>query len=61
MTDDTDLGTWLDAGATQLGITVAPEWRETVLLHLRITSDMAQRIMDFALPDDADAAPVFRA
>jgi hypothetical protein len=30
-------------------------------LHLRIMRDMAQHVMDFQLPDDADPAPVFRA
>jgi allophanate hydrolase len=29
--------------------------------HLRITRDLAQRVLDFPLPDEADPAPVFRA
>ncbi|MEJ0017844.1 MAG: DUF4089 domain-containing protein [Acetobacteraceae bacterium] len=60
MNDDA-LDAWLDANAALLGITVAPEWRETVRLHLRITHDLAERVMEFPLSDEADPAPVFRA
>jgi hypothetical protein len=44
-----------------LGIAVAPEWRDSVRLHLRITRDHAERVMEFTLPDDAEPAPVYRA
>ena len=50
---------WLDANASLLGITVAPEWREAVLSHLQITRELAQRVLDFHLPDETDPAPVF--
>jgi hypothetical protein len=58
---DHDLDAWLDANAALLGIRVAPEWRDSVRLHLRITRDHAQRVMELTLPDDAEPAPVFRA
>jgi Protein of unknown function (DUF4089) len=61
MTDDAELHRWLDGSAALLGITVAPEWRDTVLLHLRITHDIARLVLDFPLPDDAEPAVVFRA
>ncbi len=61
MSDTDDLDSWMDGNAALLGITVAPEWREAVRLHLRITRDLAQRVLEFQLPDDADPAPVFRA
>jgi hypothetical protein len=61
MNDTDELDAWLDANAALLGIDVAPEWRDTVRLHLRITRDMAQRVLDFPLPDESDPAPVFRA
>jgi hypothetical protein len=61
MSDTDELDAWLDANAALLGIAIAPEWRDTVRLHLRIMRDMAQHVMDFQLPDDADPAPVFRA
>jgi hypothetical protein len=59
--DPDDFDAWLDANAALLGITVAPEWRNAVRLHLRITRDMAQSVLDFQLPDEADPAPVFQA
>jgi hypothetical protein len=61
MSEPDELDAWLDASAALLGITFAPEWRDSVRLHLGITRDMAQRVLDFPLPDEADAAPVFRA
>jgi hypothetical protein len=61
MSDTDDLDTWLDANAALLGITVAPEWRDAVRLHLRITRETAQCLMEFPLPDETDPAPVFRA
>jgi hypothetical protein len=61
MSDTDELDAWLDGSATLLGIAVAPEWRDAVRLHLRITRDLAQRVLEFQLPDDADPAPVFRA
>ncbi len=61
MSDTDELASWLDANAALLGIGVAPEWRDAVREHLRITRDLAQRVMEFPLPDDADPAPVFRA
>lgn len=61
MTDQDDLDAWLDANAALLRIPIAPEWRASVRLHLRITRDHAQRVMEFSLPDDAEPAPVFRA
>jgi hypothetical protein len=56
-----ELDDWLDANAALLGITVSPEWRDTVRLHLGLTRDMARHVLDFPLPDEADPAPVFRA
>jgi Protein of unknown function (DUF4089) len=61
MSDTDILDAWLDANAALLGIAVAPEWRDAVRLHLRITRDMAQHVLDFQLPDEADPAPVFHA
>ena len=59
MSDDIDA--WLDANAALLGIPVAPEWRDAVRQHLRITRDIAQLVLEFPLPDEADPAPIFRA
>ena len=61
MSDSNELDAWLDAAAVLLGIAVASEWRDAIRLHLGVTREMAQLVMDFPLPDDADPAPVFRA
>jgi hypothetical protein len=61
MNDDSELDAWLDGNATLLGISVSEEWRETVRQHLRITRELAQLVMDFPSPDEADPAPVFHA
>jgi len=56
-----ELDDWLDANIALLGITVPPEWRQSVRLHLRVTRDMAQRVAEFPLPDETEPAAVFRA
>ena len=61
MSDTDEVDAWLDANAAFLGIEVAPEWRESVRLHLRFTRDRAQLVLDFPLPDEADPSPVCRA
>jgi hypothetical protein len=61
MSNTDDLDAWLDANAALLGITIEPEWRESIKMHLRVTRDFAQRVLEFSLPDEADPAPVFRA
>ena len=61
MNSDDTIDAWLTASAALLKLTVEPEWRDGVRLHLRITWDMAERVMDFPLPDDTDPAPEFRA
>jgi hypothetical protein len=59
MSDDIDA--WMDANAALLGLAIASEWRDAIRLHLRITRDLAQRVMEFQLSDEADPAPIFRA
>ena len=61
MSDPDILDAWLDANAALLGIAVAPEWRDAVRLHVRITCELAHHVLEFQLPDEADPAPVFHA
>jgi 1-carboxybiuret hydrolase subunit AtzG-like len=61
MNDPRDLDAMIDAASALLGIAVAPEWREAIRLHLAISLGHAHAVADFALPDEADPAPVFRA
>ena len=60
MTDD-DLNAFMDASAVALGLTIAPEWREAVKANLAITFRLGDVVESFALPDEAEPAPVFRA
>lgn len=59
MNDRDELDAWLDANAVLLALDVAPEWRDAIRSHLGITRDMARRVMEFPIPDEADPAPVF--
>jgi hypothetical protein len=61
MNPNDELEAWLDASAALLDITIAPEWRDGVLMHLRITREIARPLLDYPLADDAEPAPVFRA
>jgi len=60
MSDD-DLDAFIEAAARLIGIPLRPEWREAIRLHLAISLDHAHRVSEFALPDEADPAHVFRA
>jgi hypothetical protein len=40
---------------------VKPEWRSAVRMHLAISLDHAQAVLEAPLPDHLDPAPVFRA
>lgn len=56
-----DLDTYIDASAIVLGLTIAPEWREAVRANLVVTFRMGNMVEEFALPDEAEPAPVFMA
>jgi hypothetical protein len=51
----------IDAGTALLGIPIADTWRETIRLHLEVSLGHAANVEGFALPDEAEPAPVFRA
>lgn len=58
-TDNTDA--WIAASAAQLGIPLAPEWMPAVRFNIDVTFRLAKLVDEFPLPDEAEAAPVFRA
>jgi hypothetical protein len=60
MTDD-ELDEFARAGAGVLGLTIAEEWLPAVRENLRVSLRMAALVSEFALPDEADPAPVFEA
>lgn len=51
----------IDALAPALGLRIDPAWREAVRANLAVTLRMARQVEDFALPDEAEPAPVFTA
>ncbi len=58
--DDKDRGAMLDAASVSLELTIAPEWREQVLFHMKLVGEAARLLNDFPLDDEIEAAPVFR-
>lgn len=61
MTQPDPLDTLIEAGAELLGIPVDPAWRESIRFNLDVTLRHAATVEGFALPDEAEPAPVFRA
>jgi len=51
----------MTAGAQALGLSIDPAWRNGVKFNLRLVLSHAERVDAFALPDDAEPAPVFHA
>jgi hypothetical protein len=50
------------AGAAQaLGLEIAPAWLPAVRANLKVTLAQAALVSEFALPDEAEPAPVFKA
>jgi hypothetical protein len=62
MTDKPDpLDAFITAGAHALKLELAPEWLPAVRQNLEVTLRHAALVGEFALPDDAEPAPVFEA
>jgi hypothetical protein len=57
--DDLDL--MIAASARALELPVDPAWHPAIRFNLEVTFRLAALVADFALPDDAEPAPVFRA
>jgi len=57
---DRDLESYMTTMAAALGLSITPESRPLVMAHLRAMLAAAALVMDFPLPDDVEAAPIFR-
>jgi hypothetical protein len=55
------LDDFIDAAARMLDLPLEPEWRDSVKANLQVTLRQAGLVAEFALPDDAEPAPVFQA
>ena len=49
------------ANARALGLTLDPAWYNSIAFNLRLILRHAALVDEFALPDDAEPAPVFHA
>lgn len=58
--DDKDRAAALDAAVALLGLTVASEWRDVVLAHMKVIGEAARLVEEFPLEDEAESGPVFQ-
>ena len=49
----------LIAAASLFGLEIAPDWRAGVRANLRVSLTLGALVSAFALPDEAEPAPVF--
>jgi hypothetical protein len=55
------LDRFIDAAAQALGLPVEDAWRPAIAANLRVTLEHAASVEAFALPDDAEPGPIFKA
>jgi hypothetical protein len=55
------LDDFIDAAARTLGLPIEDDWRPAIAANVRVTLAHAASVEAFALPDDAEPAPVFKA
>ena len=58
--DSEALARYVDETAPLLGLRISSDSRPLVLVHLARLWSLAPLVTDFPLPDDLEAAPVFR-
>ena len=54
-----ELVAYVDEAAKLCGLPVAPAHRPGVVQYLRVVSQAAALVMEFALPEETEPAPVF--
>jgi hypothetical protein len=55
------LDRFIDAAAAALGLPVEDGWRPAIAANLRVTLEHAASVEAFALADDAEPSPIFKA
>jgi hypothetical protein len=60
-TDDATLDAFIEAGAKAMGIPLEPAWLPSIRANLRVTLAHGETAGSFPLPDEIEAAPVFKA
>ena len=58
---ENSIDAFVAASAQALGLTLDPEWHGSIAFNLRLILRHAALVDEFALPDDAEPAPVFHA
>jgi hypothetical protein len=54
-----DAALWVDQSAALLGLALDPAHRPGTVLNLERAAGLARLVMEFPLPPEAEAAPVF--
>jgi hypothetical protein len=49
----------IDAATRALNLPIEPEWKAAVKSNLQVTLRHGAQVAEFALPDEAEPAPVF--
>ena len=57
---DDSLDGFIQAAVQALDLPFEPAWQPAIKANLAVTLRQAALVTDFALPDDAEPAPVFR-
>ena len=55
-----DIAAYVEAASEAVGMPLDTEARARVVAQFEVTAAMAAQIMDFPLPPEAEAAPVFK-
>jgi len=61
MTTPDPLNDFIDAAARALDLPIEPAWKPAIRANLEVTLRLAALVSAFALPDEAEPAPVFTA
>jgi hypothetical protein len=58
---ENSIDAFVAASAQSLGLALDPAWHNSIAFNLRLILRQAALVDEFALPDDAEPAPVFHA
>jgi hypothetical protein len=55
------LDDFIASAAKALDLPLQPEWQGAIKANLAVTLKLANSVAEFALPDEAEQAPIFKA
>jgi hypothetical protein len=58
--DKPDITRWVDEGAKAIGLSIAPEYREKVILNVERSLAIARPLLELELDDALTPLPVYR-